>query len=127
MNEKGVGKIATVSGRFYAMDRDKRWERVVRAYDAIAKGEGVKANSAVAAIEESYQKEIFDEFEAPETGSKSSGKSDVVNKFELRFFRILCDSVLTACHIYCIINRLQAISFSYPKERLFFMDFKNFI
>ena len=65
MEEKGVGRIASIIGRFYAMDRDKRWERVVRAYDAIVKGEGVKANSAVAAIEESYQKEVFDEFVEP--------------------------------------------------------------
>ena len=65
MEEKGVGKIASIIGRFYAMDRDKRWERVVRAYDALVKGEGIKANSAIAAIEESYQKEVFDEFVEP--------------------------------------------------------------
>jgi 2,3-bisphosphoglycerate-independent phosphoglycerate mutase len=49
-----VGKIATVSGRYYAMDRDKRWERVKLAYDALVKGEGVKATDAVEAIEQSY-------------------------------------------------------------------------
>ena len=65
MKEKGVGKIATLSGRFYAMDRDKRWQRVQKAYDAMVKGEGVKATSAVMAIEASYQKEVFDEFVEP--------------------------------------------------------------
>ena len=65
MQEKGVGKIASVSGRYYAMDRDKRWDRVEKAYNALVKGEGIKANSAVAAIEESYQKEVFDEFVEP--------------------------------------------------------------
>ena len=65
MKEKGVGKIATISGRFYAMDRDKRWQRVQKAYDAIVKGEGVKATSAEMAIEASYQKEVFDEFVEP--------------------------------------------------------------
>ena len=65
MKEKGIGKIATISGRFYAMDRDKRWERVVKAYNALVKGEGEKANSAISAIESSYQQEIFDEFVLP--------------------------------------------------------------
>lgn len=65
MQEKGVGKIATIMGRFYAMDRDKRWERVEKAYNAMVKGEGEKYNSAAVAIENSYQKEIFDEFVVP--------------------------------------------------------------
>lgn len=65
MKEKGIGKIATLSGRFYAMDRDKRWQRVQKAYDAMVNGIGVKAVSAVQAIEASYQKETFDEFIEP--------------------------------------------------------------
>ncbi len=65
MQEKGIGKIASISGRFYSMDRDKRWQRVQKCYDALAKGEGLKANSAVKAIEDSYQKEVFDEFVEP--------------------------------------------------------------
>ena len=65
MKEKGVGKIASISGRFYAMDRDKRWERVVKAYNALVNGEGEKATSSISAIEGSYQKEVFDEFVVP--------------------------------------------------------------
>ena len=65
MQEKGVGRIASISGRFYAMDRDKRWERVKKAYDALVKGEGEKATSPIQAIESSYQQEIFDEFVLP--------------------------------------------------------------
>lgn len=65
MREKGVGRIATISGRFYSMDRDKRWQRVQKAYDALVNGEGNKATSAVSAIEASYQKEVFDEFVEP--------------------------------------------------------------
>ena len=65
MAEKGVGKIASICGRFYAMDRDKRWERTQVAYNAIVKGEGEKSNSAVQAIEDSYQKDTFDEFVKP--------------------------------------------------------------
>ncbi|SIN97612.1 phosphoglycerate mutase [Carnobacterium alterfunditum] len=63
--EIGAGEIATVSGRFYAMDRDKRWERVEKAYNAIAHGEGVKASNALEAVQASYDKEKFDEFVMP--------------------------------------------------------------
>jgi len=65
MEEKGVGKIVSITGRFYAMDRDKRWERVQKAYNALVNGIGEKYTSATAAIEDSYQKEIFDEFVLP--------------------------------------------------------------
>jgi len=65
IKEKGVGKIASISGRFYAMDRDKRWDRVEKAYNALINGEGEKAGSAVSAIESSYQEEVFDEFILP--------------------------------------------------------------
>ena len=65
MAEKGVGKIASITGRFYAMDRDKRWERVHKAYDALVNGIGEKSTSATKAIEDSYQKEVFDEFVLP--------------------------------------------------------------
>jgi 2,3-bisphosphoglycerate-independent phosphoglycerate mutase len=62
---KTTGKIATVSGRYYAMDRDKRWERVKLAYDALANGIGEKATDALAAIEQSYAGNITDEFIKP--------------------------------------------------------------
>lgn len=65
MKEKEIGKIASITGRFYAMDRDKRWERVSKAYNALVNGEGIKASTAISAIEASYQKEIFDEFVEP--------------------------------------------------------------
>ncbi len=65
MKEKNIGKIATISGRFYAMDRDKRWERVKKAYNALVNGIGEKATSSISAIESSYQKEVFDEFVEP--------------------------------------------------------------
>ena len=60
-----VGKIATVSGRYYTMDRDKRWERVMLAYNAIVKGKGQKATDAIAAIEQSYAAGTTDEFIKP--------------------------------------------------------------
>jgi len=60
-----VGKIASVSGRYYAMDRDKRWERIKLAYDALVNGAGEKATDAIEAVENSYSKNITDEFIKP--------------------------------------------------------------
>jgi len=65
MAELNYGEVATVSGRFYAMDRDKRWERVEKAYQAIVQGEGVKAADPVKAIEASYAAGVNDEFVVP--------------------------------------------------------------
>ena len=65
MQEKGIGKIATISGRYYAMDRDKRWERVKLCYDAMVNGEGKKHTDPIIAIEKSYEQEVFDEFVEP--------------------------------------------------------------
>ena len=74
MKEKGIGEIATISGRFYSMDRDKRWERVEKAYNAIVRGEGEKALTVTNAIEESYQKEVFDEFVVPTVITNKNGE-----------------------------------------------------
>ncbi|MDN0032145.1 2,3-bisphosphoglycerate-independent phosphoglycerate mutase [Oscillibacter valericigenes] len=64
--ELGVGKIATVMGRYYAMDRDKRWDRVEQAYDAMVYGEGATTNpDPVAAVKDSYAKGVTDEFLEP--------------------------------------------------------------
>ena len=65
MKEIGVGKVASLSGRYYAMDRDNRWDRVEKAYAAIAYGEGETATDPVKAMEDSYAKEITDEFVLP--------------------------------------------------------------
>jgi 2,3-bisphosphoglycerate-independent phosphoglycerate mutase len=63
----GVGKIATVSGRYYAMDRDKRWDRVERAFNAMVLGKGEKSDDPVAAVKRSYEHGITDEFVEPVT------------------------------------------------------------
>ena len=62
---QSVGTIASVSGRYYAMDRDNRWERVKLAYDALVKGEGPTATSALEAIQASYDQNVTDEFIKP--------------------------------------------------------------
>ncbi len=65
MKEIGVGTIASISGRYYAMDRDNRWERVKLAYDALVMGKGEKAQSALQALDNSYSKDLTDEFVLP--------------------------------------------------------------
>lgn len=65
IKEIGVGEIATISGRYYAMDRDNRWDRVELAYDAIVNAKGEEATDAVTAMADSYAKEVYDEFVLP--------------------------------------------------------------
>jgi 2,3-bisphosphoglycerate-independent phosphoglycerate mutase len=74
--ELGIGKIATVMGRYYAMDRDKRWDRLERAYDAMVYGEGIQNPDPVAAIRESYQNGVTDEFVEPVVCDKEGTISD---------------------------------------------------
>ncbi len=65
LDKIGCGKIATVMGRYYAMDRDNRWERVVKAYEAMAMGVGERVDDAVLAVAKSYENEVTDEFVVP--------------------------------------------------------------
>lgn len=65
MDQVGLGKISVVCGRYYAMDRDKRWERVVLAYDAMTLGEGIKASAAEEAVSLAYERDENDEFVKP--------------------------------------------------------------
>ena len=74
--ELGVGKIATVMGRYYAMDRDKRWDRLENAYDALVYGEGVQDSDPIHAIEESYKNGVTDEFVEPIVCDKDGMISD---------------------------------------------------
>ncbi|MFD1095138.1 2,3-bisphosphoglycerate-independent phosphoglycerate mutase [Salegentibacter chungangensis] len=72
--EKTNGKLASIIGRYYAMDRDKRWERVKKAYDLITKGEGYKTTNAVEAIEKSYENNVSDEFIEPIVMTNDAGE-----------------------------------------------------
>ncbi|MDO4462483.1 MAG: 2,3-bisphosphoglycerate-independent phosphoglycerate mutase [Bacteroidia bacterium] len=85
--QKSAGTIASIVGRFYAMDRDKRWERVKEAYDLIVKGEGKKATDMVQAMQESYDADVTDEFIKPITNANVDGtikEGDVVIFFNYR-------------------------------------------
>jgi len=89
--KKSVGQIATVSGRYYAMDRDKRWERVKLAYDSMVNGIGEKNTDAASAVRQSYEKNITDEFIRPTVITGKDGQAvasikndDVVICFNFR-------------------------------------------
>jgi len=65
INELGVGRLATVQGRYFAMDRDKRWDRTEKAYRAMVYGDGPKYRDPILAVRESYEKSVMDEFVVP--------------------------------------------------------------
>ncbi|MCH5299376.1 MAG: 2,3-bisphosphoglycerate-independent phosphoglycerate mutase [Ruminococcus sp.] len=86
MEKIGVGKIATISGRYYAMDRDNRWERVEKAYSALVYGEGVEADCPIQAVQDSYDNGVTDEFVVPVVvkGGNTIKKNDSVIFFNFR-------------------------------------------
>jgi 2,3-bisphosphoglycerate-independent phosphoglycerate mutase len=73
MQELGIGQIATLSGRYYSMDRDKRWERVERSYRAMVYGEGPAYSTPLACVNDSYENGIFDEFVLPSVITNEDG------------------------------------------------------
>ena len=93
IKEIGVGKIATIEGRYYAMDRDKRWERIKLAYDAMVNGIGNKFKTAQKAIENSYEAQEFDEFVKPIviTDEKNEAVAKIMDKDSVIFFNFRPD------------------------------------
>ncbi len=79
MTEIGVGRIASVSGRYYAMDRDSRWERVEQAYKAIVLGEGGTTDNIVNYVASSYEKDVNDEFVVPTMAVTQDGPIGLVD------------------------------------------------
>lgn len=74
MKEYGVGEFATISGRYYSMDRDKRWERVEKSYRAMVYGEGPAYTNPLELVDDSYEKGIYDEFVIPSVMTKENGQ-----------------------------------------------------
>lgn len=73
MKEYGVGQFATISGRYYAMDRDKRWDRVKKTYDAMVYGKGPSYHDAYEVVNDSYESGVYDEFIVPSVLTNESG------------------------------------------------------
>ena len=103
MKEIGVGKIASLSGRYYAMDRDNNWDRVQKAYDSLTKGEGVKATCPVKAMEESYANDVTDEFVLPTVITNEDGTpvSVVKDNDSVIFFNFRPDRAREITRAFC--------------------------
>lgn len=92
MRDLGVGRIATVSGRYYAMDRDKRWDRTKKAYEAVIGGKGMRTPSADAAVELAYMRDETDEFVMPTVIATTTGKiGNIRNGDAAIFFNFRAD------------------------------------
>ncbi|MTV50309.1 2,3-bisphosphoglycerate-independent phosphoglycerate mutase [Heliobacillus mobilis] len=98
----GVGQLATISGRYYAMDRDKRWERVKRAWDAIVYGEGEKAPLGSAAVETAYHARLTDEFVLPTViiDEKGEPRGTVADGDSVIFFNFRADRARQLSHVF---------------------------
>ncbi len=103
MKELDIGAIATISGRYYAMDRDKRWDRTKKAYDAIVFGEGLLASSAKTAIEKSYERKETDEFVIPTviTGDNGQPLAKVEEGDSIIFFNFRPDRARQLTYAFC--------------------------
>ena len=102
MKEIGVGKVASVMGRYYAMDRDNRWDRVERAYNALTKGEGKTAISAADGIQASYDAEVNDEFVEPFVVVEDGKPVAVVNDHDsVIFFNFRPDRAREITRAFC--------------------------
>ena len=102
MKEIGVGKIASLSGRYYAMDRDNNWDRVQKAYDSLTKGEGVQAEDAVKAMEDSYAKDVTDEFVLPTVITENGKPVSVVKENDsVIFFNFRPDRAREMTRAFC--------------------------
>ena len=125
-SELGVGKIATVIGRFYAMDRDNRWERVQTAYDAMVSGVGEFAPDSVTAVQKSYDAGIFDEFVKPiicdKNGMIESGDAVIFFNFRPDRAREISQMLLEnlSLHFVCMTHyddKLKNVHVAYPPDR----------
>ena len=102
MEEIGVGQVATVMGRYYAMDRDNRWDRVELAYNAMVKGEGNKGDDAVKAIQESYDNEKTDEFVIPTVIMKNGAPTATIKDNDsIIFFNFRPDRAREITRTFC--------------------------
>ena len=124
IKEKGIGKIASISGRYYSMDRDKKWDRTKKAYDAMVYGKGNTARKPIMAIEQSYQKEEFDEFVEPIVISNSEGPiAKIDNNDSVIFFNISSNRAkqITRSLVDPYFNEFET-----KKLKLYFVCFTNY-
>lgn len=126
--EKTTGKIASITGRYYAMDRDKRWERIKVAYDAMVHGIGIRTNNILAAISDFYQKDVTDEFLMPIINSDAENSSiqdgDAVICFNFRTDR--CREITEALTQTAFpAENMKPLSLNFTTMTLYDHTFKN--
>ncbi|MBR6396045.1 MAG: 2,3-bisphosphoglycerate-independent phosphoglycerate mutase [Lachnospiraceae bacterium] len=125
MKEIGVGKIASISGRYYAMDRDNNWDRVKKAYDSLTIGEGVKATNVEKAMDDSYAAEVTDEFVLPTVITDEAGKplSLVKDGDSVIFFNFRPDRAREITRAFC---DEKFTGFERPFLKLTYVCFKDY-
>lgn len=96
MKELGIGKIATVSGRYYSMDRDRRWDRVKKAYDAMVYGKGPRYKNANEVVKDSYENGIYDEFVIPSviTDEQENALGNIQDEDSIIFYNFRPDRAI---------------------------------
>jgi len=102
MKELGVGRVGVVSGRYYAMDRDNRWDRVEKAFRALTRGEGVQAADPVQAIKDSYEQGVTDEFMLPTVMTEDGKPVTTVQEHDsIIFFNFRPDRARELTRAFC--------------------------
>ena len=101
MKEIGVGRIGVVSGRYYAMDRDNRWDRVEKAFRALTKGEGVQGTDAAALVQQSYDEGTTDEFVLPTVVLKDGKPACIEDGDSVVFFNFRPDRAREITRAFC--------------------------
>jgi len=132
MKKEGIGKIASISGRFYAMDRAKNWERLTKAYDAIVFGRGEKAQSAEESITNAYQKNLTDEYILPTvlTEKYDSPVRRVMKNDSIVFWNLRSDRARQFSKLFVANNEKSIIADDMPIidkiKNLYFVAMTNF-
>lgn len=126
MNEIGVGKVATIAGRYYAMDRDNNWDRVEKAYAALVYGEGVKATDPVQAVVDSYENDKTDEFVMP-TVLEEAGKplTTVKDGDSVIFFNFRPDRAREITRAFCD-DEFQGFERKGGRKNVTYVCFKDY-
>lgn len=135
MTISGVGKIASIAGRFYGMDRVKNWDRLYKSYDAIVNGKGEKADSAEEAIKNAYEKGLNDEYIEPtviyfekeiQGKKKKEPVGQVKNNDAVVFFNLRSDRARQLTKLF-VLNKVDGYKRPEPKlDNLFFVAMTNF-
>ena len=126
MDEIGVGKFGVISGRYYAMDRDNRWDRIEKAYRALTLGEGVPATSGVQAIKDSYEQGVTDEFVVPAVVMEDGKPVTTIQDGDsIIFFNFRPDRAREITRCFCIEDDFDKFDRG-PRKKVFYACFTDY-